>query len=249
MKANANTQPNRLQKLGNYWQIRWNIVRNDKTDEDGNTYESWDYEYANCKSPYREGIIEGIIRSVYTQPEVESIFANYMEGSGDKAFTEFQKVRELARRVADNENTDISNYNPEIFKIPAAKRLLQKVANPILSNAETLTEQDIEDAKSLYDNWNGEGIDYQVGNKVVYNNELYEVIQSHSSQNDWTPDVVPALFNKFKPAGQVNEWDYPVAYALNEEVTYNGTTYKCIQAHTSQEGWKPDSTASLWSAI
>ena len=76
MKGNSDKQPDRLQKLGSYWQIRWNIVRNDRTDEEGNTHESWDYEYANCKSPERNDLIEGIIRSRYTQ---EAEAANYAQ--------------------------------------------------------------------------------------------------------------------------------------------------------------------------
>lgn len=101
MKGNSDTQPERLQKLGNYWQVRWNIVRNDRTDEDGNTFESWDYEYANCKIPYREGIIKGIIRSEYSQDEVEAILSNYLGGDDNGEYAEFQKWRRIAKAVAD----------------------------------------------------------------------------------------------------------------------------------------------------
>jgi len=105
MKGNSDTQPERLQKLGNYWQVRWNIVRNDRTDEDGNTFESWDYEYANCQSPYRKGLIEGIIRSKYSQDDVEAILSNYLVGEDDGEYAEFQKWRKVAKAVADE--TDI----------------------------------------------------------------------------------------------------------------------------------------------
>lgn len=109
MKGNSNTQPERLQKLGNYWQVRWNIVRNDRTDEDGNTYESWDYEYANCENPYREGIIEGIIRSEYSASQVEAIIANYLEGEKTTEFVNFLKLRKLAKAIADNISIDESS--------------------------------------------------------------------------------------------------------------------------------------------
>jgi len=102
MKGNSNTQPERLQKLGNYWQIRWNIVRNDKTDEDGNTHESWDYDYANCENPYRNGIIEGVIRSKYTKDEVEAILSNAYDRKDMLEYMKFQAWRETAKEVADN---------------------------------------------------------------------------------------------------------------------------------------------------
>lgn len=101
MKGNSNTQPDRLKKLGSYWQVRWNIVRNDRTDEDGNTFESWDYEYANCKSPYRKDLIEGVIRSKYSQDDVEAILSNYLVGEDDGEYAEFQKWRKVAKAIAD----------------------------------------------------------------------------------------------------------------------------------------------------
>ena len=32
-------------------------------------------------------------------------------------------------------------------------------------------------------------------------------------------------------------------------VKYNGTLYRCLQAHTSQDGWEPDKAPSLWAKI
>lgn len=50
-------------------------------------------------------------------------------------------------------------------------------------------------------------------------------------------------------------WQIGKAYAVGEFVTYgeNGVgdpqLYKVVQAHTSQEDWTPDATASLYDAI
>lgn len=102
MKGNSNIQPERLTRFSEReWQIKWNITRNDKTDEEGNIIESWDYEYANCKSPERSDIIEGIIRSRYSQSEVEAILSNYLGGEDDGEYSEFQKWRRVAKAVAD----------------------------------------------------------------------------------------------------------------------------------------------------
>lgn len=37
---------------------------------------------------------------------------------------------------------------------------------------------------------------------------------------------------------------YP--YFAGERVTYNGAYYRCIQNHTSQADWTPDTAVSLW---
>lgn len=35
------------------------------------------------------------------------------------------------------------------------------------------------------------------------------------------------------------EWAYPIAYTVGQIRRYNGTLYKCVQAHTSQADWTP----------
>lgn len=37
-----------------------------------------------------------------------------------------------------------------------------------------------------------------------------------------------------------------IAYSVGDRVQYNGTLYKCIQAHTAQSDWTPDATPALW---
>lgn len=32
-------------------------------------------------------------------------------------------------------------------------------------------------------------------------------------------------------------------------VKYNGTLYRCLQAHTSQDGWEPNKAPSLWAKV
>ena len=37
-----------------------------------------------------------------------------------------------------------------------------------------------------------------------------------------------------------------VDYAVDERVSYDGTLYKCLTAHTSQSTWTPPDSPSLW---
>jgi len=47
--------------------------------------------------------------------------------------------------------------------------------------------------------WNGNFVYYAVGTKVTYNGELYECIQAHTSEPNWMPPVVPALWQDLGP--------------------------------------------------
>jgi hypothetical protein len=84
-----------------------------------------------------------------------------------------------------------------------------------------------------------------VGDRRVYNGTEYECIQGHVTQEDWDPPSVPALWSVVSEP-PTNEWQSGVSYDIGDLVTYDGTEYQCIQAHTSQVGWEPNTTPALW---
>ena len=44
-------------------------------------------------------------------------------------------------------------------------------------------------------------------------------------------------------------WVVGKAYAVSDRAQHNGTLYKCIQAHTSQDDWMPSATPALWVVV
>lgn len=45
------------------------------------------------------------------------------------------------------------------------------------------------------------------------------------------------------------EWRTETAYAVGNRVLYGDTLYKCLQGHTSQDTWTPDTAVSLWAVV
>lgn len=43
-----------------------------------------------------------------------------------------------------------------------------------------------------------------------------------------------------------SEWLVDTTYVVNDIVTYSGSTYKCLTAHTSISSWTPPNTVTLW---
>jgi len=85
---------------------------------------------------------------------------------------------------------------------------------------ETATEH-----TDLFSPW-AEGIAYEVGNIRSYEGDLYRCVQAHTSQSDWTPDKVPALWTKIgDPTVEFPEWSQPVgahdAYNKGDKVSFN----------------------------
>ena len=73
-----------------------------------------------------------------------------------------------------------------------------------------------------------------VGYKVSYEGSLYEVIQEHTSQTDWTPNVTPSLF-KVVQVEATGTIDDPIAWEQGMELfndlyyTDNGVKYLCYR--------------------
>lgn len=45
------------------------------------------------------------------------------------------------------------------------------------------------------------------------------------------------------------EWKSGKDYAAGYRVNYNDILYKCLQEHTSQDNWTPDTAPSLWTKV
>ena len=83
---------------------------------------------------------------------------------------------------------------------------------------------------------------YTTGNRVKYNDVLYKVLQDHTSQADWTPDVAVSLFAKvlIPDPEVIPEWTQPDStnpYMTGDKVTYNGKTYVST---IDNNVWAPD---------
>lgn len=62
--------------------------------------------------------------------------------------------------------------------------------------------------------------------------------EASKSLSDETAFNAPELFPKWEPKGY--------AYKTGDRVDYLNNLYKCLQNHTSQADWTPDSAVSLW---
>jgi len=94
---------------------------------------------------------------------------------------------------------------------------------------------------NLYPTWK-EGKNYIAGERVLYNEVLYKVLQAHTSQADWTPAVATSLFAKvlIPDENVIPEWEQPDStnpYMKGDKVKYNGQTYVST---VDNNVWAPD---------
>ena len=91
----------------------------------------------------------------------------------------------------------------------------------------SLTDEDALQAVELFPQWVTDHA-YVVNERLQYNGVLYRVVQAHTSQADWTPDITPALF----VVVSLDEWPEFVqptgahdAYKKGDKVTFEGKHY------------------------
>lgn len=93
----------------------------------------------------------------------------------------------------------------------------------------------------------------QIGEVYVYGGNLYEVIQAHTTQSDWPPNIAKALFKRFhEPSDDPWPWVQPTgahdAYPLGARVVHNGSAWEStIDANV----WEPGSAGAetLWTNL
>lgn len=75
----------------------------------------------------------------------------------------------------------------------------------------------------MFPEWTPES--HYVGERVRYNDVLYECVQAHMPIPSWTPDVTPALW-KVVSTEEWPEWIQPLgsvdAYRVGAKVSHNG---------------------------
>ena len=114
------------------------------------------------------------------------------------------------------------------------------------------TEHDPADVPALFwtvnstTNWiAGERV--EIGTRRTFEGTEYDCIQAHTTQEDWTPPAVPALWRAVVAPSEA--WTAGVTYKVGDEAAYEGTLYRCRQAHTAQVGWEPPGVPALWEAV
>ena len=113
--------------------------------------------------------------------------------------------------------------------------------------ADALTDVEVASVAPLFDPWTV-GLTVEVGDVLRWDGTLVECIHAHTTQADWEPHLVPALWKIHRTddgSGPI-AWQPGISVVAGEQVTYDGVTYDVVQSHTTQTGWEPPSTPSLF---
>lgn len=130
-----------------------------------------------------------------------------------------------------------------------------KKATGKLVFASDLSQEELDELMDLYEDWEvGESV--SVGDIRKFSNKLYRVIQAHTTQADWTPDSVPALWVVYTPPttedGEeiIPDFEQPTgahdSYKKGDKVRFEGKVYESL---IDNNAYSPSDYAAGWKEI
>jgi hypothetical protein len=128
---------------------------------------------------------------------------------------------ELMASEAWTHGEDYVQPNEDFAKVSAVQILTADTKAQI--NTMSLSNNEALEVKKFYPEWK-EGISVKVGEKYRYGDDLWEVVQSHTTQSDWIPSLSTAsLWKRVDVEHDGTEAD-PIPYAPPMEL-FNGKYY------------------------
>lgn len=116
----------------------------------------------------------------------------------------------------------------------------------------SLEDTDALDGKELFPAW-AKGTAYDVDDRIRYDGKLYRVVQAHTSQADWLPPDVPALYTEVAAPGEIPIWKQPTgaqdAYKTGDKVWYPDKTGSVYRSLIDGNVWSPVDYPQGWEIV
>ena len=133
-----------------------------------------------------------------------------------------------------------------------AMELLNINFNGLLPN---LSDEQALQVPLMFPKWQA-GKEYVVGDRVLYLGVLYKVLQAHTSQAGWEPNIAPSLFAKNlivkDEEGEqvdISEWVQPDStnpYMIGDKVKFEGKVYQSL---IDNNVWSPSDYPQGWEEV
>lgn len=203
-------------------------------------------------------LISSIVRMKYSADDVEAITANVLNDPfNEERLSEYKALQEWRAKakiyanelVAYAEEHELGTQSEEsdghqatgIELVPDGVTMLMQGLKLLKSQAQELDDEKAAEVPALFPTWESMlGQAVEVGKRLFYAGRLWKVLQAHTIQTDWTPDVVPALFTEVVVQGEgepeIGTLDNPIPYNGNMELeegkyySQDGVVYRCIRS-------------------
>ena len=115
-----------------------------------------------------------------------------------------------------------------------------------------LQDEDALEAVELFPTWQTD-TSYTAGQRLRYRDKLYRVVQAHTSQADWKPDVTPALYTEVAKPGEIPVWRQPTGaqdtYNTGDKVHYPDADGPVYESIVDNNVWSPADYPAGWKIV
>ena len=201
-------------------------------------------------------LISAIIRELYSSDDVEAITCNVLSYPSDEHVAEYRALQEWRKKAKEyaselmawadehglgyDDSTSEESYEATAGLVPSGIEMMLQAVTLAKTQAQELDDEQAAEVPALFPAWSDFiGQQVEVGKRLFYAGRLWKVLQAHTVQADWTPDVVPALFTEIvvqqEGEPELGTLDNPIPYNGNMELfegkyySQDGVVYRCIR--------------------
>lgn len=140
--------------------------------------------------------------------------------------------------IEESEVENIVKHNNAVKEIDSVEKIddysYKAEIIPEVINNISMTNNEAVERKNLFPEWKI-GISVKVGEKYRYGDDLWEVVQAHTTQGDWVPSLSTASLWKrvdIEHSGTIDDpipYEPPMEIFINKYYIQSGTLYKCTR--------------------
>ena len=201
-------------------------------------------------------IVNALVEGRYPADKMQAIFNNCISNLFDadnlseyKALQEWRKkAKQYAREAlawaaehdiaqAELEPEEEAAMPTEVELVPNGMTMLQQAVALLKTLVEDLPDEQAMEVPALFPAWaDFIGQQVEVDKRLFYGGRLWKVLQTHTVQEDWTPDTAASLFTEVASNPEQGTIDNPIPYNCNMELveglyySQDGVTYHCIRS-------------------
>ena len=170
----------------------------------------------------------------------------------DAVFVDYLDTGAYIRAMYEIVEIEPTEEEQMIEQTGKAMEMLSVDLSSLLVN---LTDEQALQVPLMFPKWQADK-EYAVGDRVLYLGVLYKVLQAHTSQAGWEPDITPSLFAKNlivkdEDGEQVDipEWVQPDStnpYMIGDKVRFEGKVYQSL---IDNNVWSPADYPQGWQEV
>ena len=164
-------------------------------------------------------------------PMKQRIFRAHVNLRGSSEITDWKEITEKQKEMMLAETAIIDVDNMTVESIKRVDDIINNVRTRI--NEVPMTVEESLELAAYFPKWEADQV-MPLGYKVSHDGSLFEVIQAHTSQSDWSPRSATSLFKVVQVTAEGTEddtieWEPGMVIEAGKYYTDGGVKYKAFR--------------------